>query len=93
MPFKAENTLNNSREFFDITYIKKASQVASAYQNSGDARDEGLIPGSGRSSVEGNGHRLQYSYLENSMDRKKKIPWTEEPGRVWSMGLQRIGLD
>ena len=22
-----------------------------------------------------------------------KIPWTEEPGRLWSMGLQRVGHD
>ena len=28
----------------------------------------GLIPGSGRSSGEGNGNPLQYSCLENSMD-------------------------
>ena len=27
------------------------------------------VPGSGRSSGEGNGNPLQYSYLENSMDR------------------------
>ena len=31
--------------------------------------DLGLIPGSGRSSGEGNGNSLQYSCLENSMDR------------------------
>ena len=31
--------------------------------------DLGLIPGSGRSLGEGNGHPLQYSWLENSMDR------------------------
>ena len=31
--------------------------------------DLGLIPRSGRSSGEGNGHPLQYSCLENSMDR------------------------
>ena len=37
--------------------------------NSGDSRDEGLIPGSGRSSGEGNGNPLQYSFLENPMDR------------------------
>ena len=30
----------------------------------------GLIPGSGRSPGEGNGNPLQYSCLENSMDRK-----------------------
>ena len=33
------------------------------------ARDLGLIPGLGRSSGEGDGNSLQYSYLENSMDR------------------------
>ena len=33
------------------------------------AGDLGLIPGSGRSPGEGNGNPLQYSYLENSMDR------------------------
>ena len=37
--------------------------------NSGDTRDLGSIPGSGRSSREGNGNRLQYSCLENSRDR------------------------
>ena len=31
--------------------------------------DPGLIPGSGRSPGEGNGNLLQYSFLENSMDR------------------------
>ena len=31
--------------------------------------DVSLIPGSGRSPGEGNGNLLQYSYLENSMDR------------------------
>ena len=37
--------------------------------SAGDARDEGLIPGSGRSSGGGNGNLLQYSCLENSIDR------------------------
>ena len=31
--------------------------------------DVGLIPGSGRSSGEGNGNPLQYSCLENPVDR------------------------
>ena len=35
-----------------------------------DARDTGLIPGSGRSPGEGNGKPLQYSFLENPMDRE-----------------------
>ena len=83
--------------------------------NAGDPGDAGLIPGSGRSG-EGNGNSLQYSCLENPMDRRAwrvtvgragvggsmagrvakswmclstlawKIPWTEEPGRLQSMG-------
>ena len=34
-----------------------------------NATDLGLIPGSERSPGEGNGYQLQYSCLENSMDR------------------------
>ena len=37
--------------------------------NKGDIRDAGLIPGLGIYSGEGNGNPLQYSYLENPMDR------------------------
>ena len=37
--------------------------------NARDGRALGSIPGSGRSSGEGNGNLLQYSCLENSMDR------------------------
>ena len=50
-----------------------ASQVAlvgkSLLANAEDIRDESSIPGSGKISGEGNGNPLQYSYLENSMDR------------------------
>ena len=35
----------------------------------GDIRDTGLTPGLGRSPGEGHGNPLQYSYLENPMDR------------------------
>ena len=37
--------------------------------NAGDVRDSGSIPESERSPGEGNGNPLQYSCLENSMDR------------------------
>ena len=37
--------------------------------NAGDARNLGSIPGVGRSPGEGNGNPLQYSCLENLMDR------------------------
>ena len=37
--------------------------------NAGDTIDMGSIPGLGRSSGVGNGNPLQYSCLENPMDR------------------------
>ena len=37
--------------------------------SAGDAREEGSIPGLGRSPGEGNGYPLQYSSLENPRDR------------------------
>ena len=52
---------------------------ASAY----NVGDPGSIPGLGRSPGEGNGTPLQYSCW--------KIPWTEEPGRLQSVGSQRVG--
>ena len=50
-----------------------ASQVVLVVENpsarAGDVRDADFIPGSGKSSDEGNGNPLQYSFLENPMDR------------------------
>ena len=45
------------------------SVVKNPPANAGDTRDENLIPGSGRSPGVGNSNQLQYSYLENSIDR------------------------
>ena len=42
------------------------SEVKASASNAGDP---GSIPGSGRSPGEGNGNSLQYSCLENPMDR------------------------
>ena len=50
-----------------------ASQVALVVKNppanARDTEDAGLIPWSGRSPREGNGNPLQYSCLENSMNK------------------------
>ena len=43
--------------------------VNSPPANAGDSRDAGLIPGLGRSPGERNSNPLQYSCLENPMDR------------------------
>ena len=46
-----------------------ALEVKNPFANAGDIRDVGLIPRSGRSPGEGYGNPLQYSCLENPMDR------------------------
>ena len=61
----------------------KASQVVlvakNLLANAGDIRDEGLIPGLVRSPEAANGNPLQYSCLENSIDR-----------RTWQATVHRV---
>ena len=71
------------------TRLKRLSSsighLCSGKESTCNAGDLGSIPGSGRSSGEGNGNPLQYSCLENSRDG--------ESGRLQSMGSQRVGHD
>ena len=53
--------------------------------NEGDAKDTDLIPGLGKSPGGGHSNSLQYSCLENPMDRGA---W-----QLQSMGSQRVGHD
>jgi hypothetical protein len=39
----------------------------------------------------GGGDSLKEGMATHSSLLAGKIPWTEEPGRLWSMGLQRVG--
>ena len=59
--------------FLSLYFLFQASQVALVVKhqpaNAGDARDVGSILGSGRFPEGGNSNPLQYSCLENSMDR------------------------
>ena len=59
--------------FITVLLITRASQAALVVKNppdnAGDIRDVGLIPKLGRFPEEGNGNPLQYSCLENPMDR------------------------
>ena len=50
--------------------------------NAGDVRDAGSVPGSGRSPGGGHGNPLQYSYLENPIDRG-----------AWRATVHRVGHD
>ena len=63
------------------TYLVPTHTGGSVIKNPpANAGDTGSVPGSGRSPGEGNGNLLAW-----------RIPWTEEPGRLQSMGLQRVG--
>ena len=55
--------------FLIFTDFPGGAVVKTPPANAGDARDTGLIPKSGRSPGIGNGNPLQYSCLENFMDR------------------------
>ena len=50
--------------------------------SAGSVEDPGLIPGLGRSPGKGNGNP--------SSTLAWRIPWMEEPGRLQSMGSQRV---
>ena len=53
----------------EILGFSGGSVVKNPPANAGDIRDPGSIPGLGRSSGEGHGNPLQYSCLENPLDR------------------------
>ena len=66
----------NSRCFIDL-HVNVATTKplgfpcsSSGKESAYDAGDQGSVPGSGRASGEGNDNLLQYSCLENSMDRE-----------------------
>ena len=62
--------------------------------NAGDIRNMGLVPGLGRSPGTGNDNPLQYSHLENPMDRGawqaivQRVPKSQIPLKQLSMHQQ-----
>ena len=57
--------------------------VKNPHANTGDAGEAGSIPGLGRSPGEGKGNPLQYSCLENPMDRgvwRATVRWVAKAG-------------
>ena len=57
--------------------------------NAGDVRDTGSIPGSGRSPEGGPGHLLQYSCLENPVDRGDWLDTVFRIAKSWTQ-LKRL---
>ena len=77
------HTLVHLKQIPDIKGLSRWEKNLPA--SAGDARDMGSIPGFRRSP--GGGHGNPSSILT------WKIPWTEEPGGLQSMGSQRVGRD
>ena len=69
-------------QFQQAISISGGKVVKTLLANAGDTGEAGSIPGSGRSSGEG--------IATHSSKLAWGIPWTEEPGRQQSMGLQRV---
>ena len=75
--------------FYKLNFLGGSDDKVSVY-NVGDL---GSIPGLGRSPGEGNGDPLEKEMAIHSSTIAWKIPWTEEPGRLLSMGSQRVRHD
>ena len=72
---------------------RRASQVALVVKkppaNAGDVRQSGSLPGLGRSPGGGHGNPLQYSCLENSMDRGAWLATVHGVAKSWTR-LKRL---
>ena len=63
---------------------QEAAVVKNTPANAGAAGDTDLIPGSGRSPGEGHGTPLQYSCLENPMDREAWWATVHRVAKSWT---------
>ena len=91
----------NHRPYFRAFELESAFQpnrcfpgdsvVKNPPANAGDTSDAGLIPGLGRSPGEGNGNLLQYSCLENPMDRGAWQAIVHEVAKSQT-GLEQINI-
>ena len=72
----------NILDAIDLSICFRVSLLAQMAKNLPAMQEIDLIPGLGRSPGEGNG--------SHSSTLALKIAWTEEPGRLQSVGSQRV---
>ena len=78
---------------FNLNYnIQVALVVKNLLANAGDVRRVGSIPGSGRCPGVGHSNPLQYSCLENPIDRGSTVLWWAMVHRVTKSGTRLKGL-
>ena len=86
LTLSALGSIGLARKFFRVFHSSYGFPGGSDGKESAcHVGDPGLIPGLGKFPAEGKG------YLSNTL--VWRIPWTQEPGRLQSMGLQRVGHD
>ena len=79
------NEIIRENRTFNLRASQAVLMVKNLPANAGDVRGMGSIPRLGRSPGGGHGNSLLYSCW--------RIPWTEEPGGLQSIGSQRAGHD
>ena len=70
---------------FTYRYLEGFPGGSEGKESTCNVGDPGYIPGSGRFPGEGNGNPLYFLAW--------RIPWTEEPGGLQFMALQRVRQD
>ena len=68
----------------DLREVSDGSTGKESACSAGDTRNTGSVPGLGRSPGEGNGNPLQYSCLENSMDRGYWWATVQKGAKSWT---------
>ena len=77
--------MNSAYYIYNRIIPPGGSVVKNPPVNAGNIRDSGSIPG--------RKDPLEKEMATHSSILAWKIPWTEEPGGLQSMGLQRVGHD
>ena len=76
----------------ELNWTEVSLVVENLTANAGEIRNVGSIPGSGRSPEEGHGNPLQYSCLENPVDREARCPTdyrvSKSQTRLKQLGMQ-----
>ena len=84
LPFPSPGLISVALQYFSISLylLWGLPQWLIGKESACNARDGGSIPGSGRASREGSGNPLQYSCLENPMDRGSLVGYTPWGRRI-----------
>ena len=81
----------SEKQSYWLELVSEVSLVGSAGKEAEDLRDKDSIPGMGRSPRGGHGNPLQYSCLENPIDRGAWRTTTHGAAKSWTQ-LKQLGV-